>query len=101
VAKGWTTEMREQLRLDAAQYGLKAEIDGRSVQDVALEILEVSRSGLRSRARMGNLKEDETTYLDPMVKIAKSGITMGEATAKYFLEDLGGDAKKLFEEKKY
>ncbi|MEX6632520.1 glutamate--cysteine ligase [Hyphococcus sp. ECK-19] len=101
VAKGWTTEMREKLRLDAAQYGLKAEIDGRSVQDVALEILDISRSGLRSRARMGNLKEDETTYLDPMVKIAKSGITMGEATAKYFLEDLGGDAKKLFEEKKY
>ena len=101
VAKGWTTEMREQLRDDAARFGLKAQIGGRSVQDVALEVLEISRGGLRARARLGNLKEDETTYLDPLVKIAKSGITMGEYTADHFLNDLGGDAKKLFEECKY
>ena len=101
VAKGWTTEMREQLRDDAARFGLKAQIGGRSVQDVALEVLEISRGGLRARARLGNLKEDETTYLDPLVKIAKSGITMGEYTADHFLNELGGDAKKLFEECKY
>ncbi|MEZ5892023.1 MAG: glutamate--cysteine ligase [Parvularculaceae bacterium] len=101
VAKGWTTEMREQLRDDAARFGLKAKIGSRTVQDVALEVLEISRAGLKKRARMGNLKEDETTYLDPLVKIAKSGVTMGEWTVQHFLNDLGGDAKKLFDECKY
>ena len=101
VAKDWTTEMREALRDDAARIGLSAEIGGRKVQDVALEVLEISREGLRKRARMGNLKEDETTYLDPLVKIAKSGVTMGEFTASHFLGDLDGDVKKLFEECKY
>ncbi len=101
VAKDWTTEMREALRDDAARIGLSAEIGGRKVQDVALEVLEISREGLRKRARMGNLKEDETTYLDPLVKIAKSGVTMGEFTAAHFLGDLDGDVKKLFEECKY
>ena len=101
VAKGWSEAEREALRDDAARFGLKAKIAGRTVQDVALEILEISRAGLKTRARMGNLKEDETTYLDPLVKIAESGVTMGEYTAQRFLGDLNGDAKRLYEECKY
>ena len=101
VAKNWTTAEREKLRDDAAGLGFKAEIGGRSVQDIALEILEISRAGLTSRARMGNLKEDETTYLDPLVKIAKSGVTMGEFTAQYFASTLDNDPKRLFEECMY
>jgi len=101
VAKGWSAAEREALRDDAARFGLKAKVAGRTVQDVALEILEISRAGLKRRARMGNLKEDETTYLDPLVKIAKSGVTMGEYTAQHFLGDLHGDVKALFEECKY
>ena len=85
----------------AARFGLQAKIAGRTVQDVALDILDISRAGLKKRARMGNLKEDETTYLDPLVKIAQSGVTMGEYTADHFLNELGGDVKRLFEECKY
>lgn len=101
VAKGWSESEREQLRDDAAKDGLKAKIGGRTVQDVALEVLEISREGLRRRAKLGNLKEDETTYLDPLVKIAKSGVTMGEYTAQMLAGELNGDAKRLFEECKY
>lgn len=101
IAKDWNAEAREALRNDAAKYGLKAQIDGRTVQDVALDILKIAREGLRRRARMGNLKEDETTYLNPLVKIAESGVAMGEFTAEHFLGELGGDPKKLFEECKY
>ncbi len=101
IAKGWSREERESLRDDAARLGFKAEIGGRTVQDIALEVLHIARSGLRARARAGNLKEDETTYLDPLVKIAESGETMGDYTARVYLNDLGGDAKKLFEDCKY
>ena len=101
IAKDWTPQMRETLRDDAARLGLQATIGGRAVQDVAKEVLAISRAGLRARARMGNLKEDETTYLDPMVKIADSGVTMGEYTAQRFEGELDRDVKKLFEECKY
>lgn len=101
IAKDWTREMREALRDDAAKLGLKATIGGRTVQDIATEVLAISREGLRRRARLGNLKEDETTYLDPLVKIAKSGVSMGEYTAVMFNSELGRDAKRLFEECKY
>jgi len=101
IAKGWTREAREQLRVDAARQGLKARVDGRSVREIALEALAVAREGLRRRARRGNLKEDETTYLDPLVRIAESGETMGELTVRLFETELGGDPKRLFEACKY
>jgi len=101
VAKDWSAEEREQLRSDAARFGLRAKAGGRTVQEIALEVLKISREGLRRRARMGNLKEDETTYLDPLVKIAESGVTMGELTAHLFEGELNRDAKRLFEECKY
>ncbi len=101
IAKDWSTEEREMLRAAAAKDGLRASVGGRSVQDIALDVLAISREGLRRRAIMGNLKEDETTYLDPLVKVAKSGVTMGEDTAARFIGGLGQDAKRLFEECKY
>ena len=101
IAGNWSPEERETLRADVARIGLKAEIGGCSVRDIALQTLEIARSGLKARARMGNLKQDETTYLDPLVKIAKSGETMGEYTVRWFRDEAGGDAKALFEECKY
>jgi len=101
VAKGWSQEEREQLRNDAAKLGLKAKVGGRSVQDVALEVLSISRDGLRRRACAGKRDADETGFLDPLDEIARSGVSMGEYTAKAFANELGGDAKRLFEECKY
>ena len=101
VAKGWSQGEREQLRDDAARLGLKAKIGGRTVQDVALEILSISRDGLRRRARGGKVDKDETSYLEPLVEIAQSGISMGEHMAEMFAGDMKGDAKRLFEECKY
>ncbi|NOX95335.1 MAG: glutamate--cysteine ligase [Alphaproteobacteria bacterium] len=101
IARGWTTQMRTELRDDAARLGLKATVGGRTVQDIALEVLEISRDGLRRRARAGKVDKDETSYLEPLVAIAKSGVTMGEYTVQMFEGEYGGDAKRLFEESKY
>ena len=101
VAKNWSTEEREALRRNAAKDGLRAEIGGRTVQDIAMDVLKISNEGLRRRAMPGKLDPDETGYLEPLKKIAESGISMGEFTADHFLADLSGDAKRLFEECKY
>ena len=101
IAKGWSREEREQLRGDAAKFGLKANIGKRTVQELALEVLDIAREGLRRRARVGNLKEDETTYLDPLVRIAESGETMGELTIRLFETEFQHDPKRLFEACKY
>ncbi|MEQ8936912.1 MAG: hypothetical protein RIE56_14070, partial [Amphiplicatus sp.] len=101
VAKGWTREEREALRVDAAHYGLKATIGKRTVQDVAKELLAVSREGLRRRAKAGKRDADETGFLDTFCEIAESGVTQGEITAARFLGDLKGDVGQLLAEASY
>jgi len=101
VVKDWSKEQREALRINAAKYGLKAKVDGRTVQDIALEILEISRQGLKTRARPGSTSLDETGFLDPLQEIAESGITMGEYTADYFMNALNGDVRRLLSESEY
>ncbi|MEQ1929918.1 MAG: glutamate--cysteine ligase [Parvularculaceae bacterium] len=101
LAKTWTQEQRQQLRIDAAHYGLRASVAGRSLKDVALDALEISRLGLRRRARMGDCKPDESGFLDTLEEIARRGETLGENTAKRFLGELGGDRARLLAEMSY
>jgi len=101
VAKGWSREEREALRVDAAHYGLKAKIGKRTVQDVAKELLAISREGLRRRAKAGKRDADETGFLDTFCEIAESGVTQGEITAARFLGDLKGDLGELLAEASY
>lgn len=98
VAKDWTAEMRDALRVDAAHYGLKAKIGNRSVQDVAREVVEISREGLKRRARAGSMNVDETHFVEPLRSIAESGVTMGEFLADHFVTDLKGDERALLAE---
>ncbi len=97
VAKGWSAEERAALRIDAALYGFQAKIGGRTVQEVALEILEIARAGLVRRGAKGNISMNETEYLIPLFKIAESGETMGEYTARVWSEELERDPHKLFD----
>jgi glutamate--cysteine ligase len=98
VARNWTADMRDQLRVDAARQGLKARVGSRALQDVARDVVAISRDGLRRRARAGAMAVDETHFLDPIERIADSGVTMGEFTARHFLDDLKGDVGRLLDE---
>lgn len=95
MMKGRTADDRRQLLFDAAKYGLKAKAGNRTMQDMAREALSLSREGLRRRRRAGNRKRDETSYLDPLDRIADSGETPGELTLRLFEKDR--DYRKLFE----
>lgn len=101
IAKNGSRDEREALRRGAAKEGLQAKISGRTVQSLALELLELSREGLKRRGRKGKVDADETGFLDPLFEIAESGVTIGEETADLFVNAYGGDAKRLFEACKY
>ncbi|MEX0643819.1 MAG: glutamate--cysteine ligase [Parvularculaceae bacterium] len=101
VAKRWTNAEREALRIDAARHGLKAQIGGRALQSIALELLEVAREGLRRRSKSGACNPDESGFLDTLQEIAESGVTLSERNARRFLEDLKGDRAALLAESSY
>ena len=73
LIEGWTAEDRQKLRDDAPLLGLAAEIRGRSLREVALDMLALAHGGLKRRARVNAKGEDETIYLRPLEAIAESG----------------------------
>src|SRR5262249_60541526 len=69
----WTVEEREAMRRDVPRLGLATPLRSRTVRDIALEMLEISREGLHRRARRSVGGEDETHFLDPLFAVAAAG----------------------------
>ncbi|WP_118137114.1 glutamate--cysteine ligase [Oceanicella sp. SM1341] len=103
VAKGWTAEEREQLRVDASVKGLHAEIAGRPLRDVAREVLEIAEAGLKARARpgAGGLIPDETHFLNSLQDIVASGKTPAEELLELYNGPWRGDLTPLFRDFSY
>jgi glutamate--cysteine ligase len=70
---GWTVDDRQKLRDDAPVLGLAAEIRGRDLRSVAMDMLAIAHGGLKRRGRLNAKGEDETIHLRPMEAIAESG----------------------------
>ena len=102
LCKGWTAEDRDRLRDDAARLGLKAQVAGRSVHDVARDLVELARQGLARRARLsGGSLLDETVHLRPLQEIVDSGVTQAERLLERYHGPWGGDVRPVFEEFAY
>jgi glutamate--cysteine ligase len=101
LCKHWTAEQHVQLRADSARLGLKAEIAGRTLQDVAKDVLAIARQGLRARNRLSGGLVDETGYLAELESIAESGMTPAERLLERYHGAWGGDVRRVFDEFAY
>ena len=97
LCKGWDIADHERLRADVACRGLKAEIAGRTVQDVAKDLLAIAREGLKRRNRLSGGLVDESGYLGELFEIADSGVTPAERLLELYHGSWKGDAGKAFE----
>ena len=73
LTQGWTAEDRQKLRDDAPVLGLAAEIRGRDLRSVAIDMLAIAQGGLKRRARLNTKGEDETIHLRSLEASAESG----------------------------
>ncbi len=96
MVKNWNAEEREKLRADAAKLGLKAQIRGRSMRDLALEMLNFSRVGLTQRMQLNFMNHDEGQFLDPLDEIAESGETPADELLKLFHGEWKGSVDPVF-----
>ena len=101
LCKDWKIEDHERLRADVARVGLKAEIAGRTVQDVARDMLAIAREGLKRRRRLSGGMVDETGYLAELDAIAESGRTPAERLLECYNGPWQGDAGRVFEDFAY
>jgi len=97
LCKHWTREDRAALRADVARIGLKATVAGRSVQDVARDMLAIARQGLKNRDRLSAGMVDETGYLAELEDIADTGVTAAERLLELYHGPWAGDASRVFE----
>ena len=97
LCKDWKIEDHERLRADVARLGLKAQIAGRTVQDLAQDMLAIAREGLKRRNRLSGGLVDETGYLAELEEIAASGVTPAERLLDLYNGPWAGDAGKVFD----
>ncbi|MGZ3275260.1 MAG: glutamate--cysteine ligase [Caulobacteraceae bacterium] len=101
LCKGWSAESREQLRLDAVRTGLKGEIEGRPVRDVARDMVAIAKEGLKNRARLSPCGKDETGYLSELEEIADSGLTPADRLLELYHGPWQGDAGRAYDDLAY
>jgi glutamate--cysteine ligase len=101
LCKDWQIEDHERLRLDAARLGLKAQVAGRSVRDVARDVLAIAREGLKRRNRLSGGMLDETGYLAELEEIADSGMTPADRLLDLYHGEWRGDVTPVFEAAAY
>lgn len=101
LVKDWTAEERTALRLGAARMGLKTSFRSGTLQDVAREVLAISRKGLNARKRLNGHGENESLFLDDLDEIVKTGRTRAEDLIDRFNGDWGGSIEPVFTEAAY
>jgi len=101
LVRDWTMEERLKLRVDAPRLGFKAEIRGRSVQSIALEVLEMASKGLAVRNRLGSSGENETGFLAPLFACATQGLTPAEKKLELYHGRWNGSVDPVFTEAAY
>jgi glutamate--cysteine ligase len=103
LCRDWSVEERDALRHDAAKHGLRAEIRGRSLRDLATEVLGLAEAGLKARARpgAGGLVPDETHFLGALQEIVASGQTPADELLARYHGEWGGDLSRIYGEYSY
>ena len=101
IARDWSLEERIRLREEVPRLGLKATVGGRSVQDIAKELIELARSGLAARGRLNASGDNETGFLSPLYDVAEAGITPAERKLALFHGAWNGSVDPVFTECAY
>jgi len=101
LCKDWKVDDHERLRADVARLGLKAKVNGRSVQDVGRDMIAIARQGLKNRNRLSGGLVDETGYLAELEEIADSGMTPADRLLELYHGAWKGDVSKVFESHAY
>jgi glutamate--cysteine ligase len=100
IAKDWTAAEVDALRMMVMKRGLAATIRGRTVRDIARDLLALSDEGLRRRAR-ADISPDETGFLKALHEIVDRGTTPAEELLKAYHGRWQGNIDRIFEEQSY
>ena len=95
LAKGWSAETREALRVAASVDGLQAEAGGVKMLDLAREVVAISQAGLKARG------QGEEVFLDVLAESAASGRVLADDLLARYAGEWQGDLSRIYGEMSY
>jgi glutamate--cysteine ligase len=101
LVKDWTADERQKLRDDVPKLALKAMIRGRTVQDIAKDVLKLSRAGLEGRGAQGCKGKTEASFLDVLDETVSTGKTAAENLLSLYHGSWNGDITRVFRDFAY
>ena len=101
LAKGLTASDVADARMEAAQHGLRGQIGGRSMHDLAKKMIDIATDGLRRRNQLDSAGNDETGFLDPIRKITVEGMTQADHLMQYYDQDWDQDLSQVYRKFSY
>jgi glutamate--cysteine ligase len=101
LVRDWNMDEREQLRADTPRLGLNTTIRNRTLQSLALEVLELASKGLSARNRLSLSGENETGFLETLFANTEIGVTPAEKKLALYHGRWNGSVDPLFTEDIY
>ncbi len=101
LVRGWSRDERQSLRDRVPLSALATKFDGRTLNDIAADVLEISRAGLKARNRCDRIGDTEEPYLNAIASIVEDKRTPAEELLDLYHGAWGGDIDKIFAECAY
>lgn len=93
--KPWCVKSMLSIRNQVPKLGLKAEYGKFKVQQIAKDLIQISKKGLSNR-KVELRIDDESRYLEPIERIAESGITQAEKLLNRYYNKWNEDISQIF-----
>ncbi|MBW3097127.1 glutamate--cysteine ligase [Pseudohoeflea coraliihabitans] len=97
----WSVAEVQDMRDVVPRDGLKTAFRGRTLQNLAKEVLAISRQGLVNRARLNSEGHDESHFLAPLEETVARGTTIAEEMLALYHGRWNGSVDPLFGEFAY
>jgi len=97
LVKDWTIAEHAALRAEVPRLGLRTPFRDMTVQVLAQRMIELADAGLRARHQLDARGRDETMHLDPLRRIADSGVTLAEEKRLRVANEFHGQVEAIYD----
>ncbi|AUG51895.1 glutamate--cysteine ligase [Thalassospira marina] len=101
LVKDLSVAEREALRNDVPRLGMQTPFKNGTVQDLAKDVLAISRQGLKNRAKLDGYGDDESHFLESLEDVAESGRTLADEFLDLYETRWEGSVDPVFREYAY
>ena len=103
LVKDWDAETREALRVAASVDALQGQVGKLHLQQLAETVLDISRGGLRRRARpgFGGMVPDERHFLTALEDSVEDGKSPADELLEHYHGDWNGDLTRIYADYSY